>query len=222
MTAPIDVIFIDLDDTIYPADNGIWQGISDRINRYMIENVGLSPREAEVKRKQYLELYGTSLKGLIREYDVSPPEYLQFVHDLPLEDYLAPAPSIRRALNSLPQSKHIFTNASKAHARRVLAAMDLLDCFQSIIGIEALGLANKPHPDAYTKALRLAGDPDPDRCALVDDRAANLEPAAALGMLTILVGPPTDPPGFVVRSIRSIVDLPKAIAAGVPWRQDHG
>jgi putative hydrolase of the HAD superfamily len=223
LSAPLQVLFIDLDDTLYPADSGIWQAISDRINRYMVERVGLSRRQADANRTRYLESFGTSLTGLVREHRVSPTDYLQYVHDLPIDEYLSPVPALRTMLNSLPQSKLIFTNASQAHAQRVLRALDLTECFDAIIGIEALAMVNKPAMGAYAKALELAGDPVPERCALVDDRLANLEPAAELGMFTVWVGAPAGKtPAFVERRIDSIVQLAAAISRPTTTRSNRG
>lgn len=222
MSSQLQVLFIDLDDTVYPANNGIWQAISDRIDRYMVEQIGLSQQQADASRVRYLESFGTSLTGLVQEHGVDPDDYLRFVHDLPIEDFLSPEPAVRAMLNSLPQSKFIFTNASAAHAQRVLRAMALDECFESIIGIEALGMVNKPAPGAYTKALQLAGQPTPDRCALVDDRRANLEPAADLGMVTIRVGHPAEPATFEDAHIESILRLPEALDAATNSRSIHG
>ncbi|MGA9533270.1 MAG: pyrimidine 5'-nucleotidase [Anaerolineales bacterium] len=222
MNSPLQVLFIDLDDTLYPKDSGIWQAISDRINRYMVERIGLSQTQANSNRTRYLEAFGTSLTGLVREHHVSPQEYLQFVHDIPIDEYLSPAPAIRSMLDSLPQEKFVFTNASEAHAQRVLQVLDISECFEAVIGIEALGMVSKPAPGAYTKALQIAGGPAPDRCALVDDRLANLEPAAGLAMLTVWVSVAADQPDFVDQRIASIASLSEAINAATPSRSSHG
>jgi putative hydrolase of the HAD superfamily len=222
LTRPLEVLFLDLDDTLYPGDNGVWQAISDRINRYMVEQVGMTRRQAAESRARYLELYGTSLAGLMRDFDVSPSHYLTFVHDLPLEDLLEPNPALAEMLASLPQRKLVFTNSSEAHAERVLRALGIEDLFESIVGIEALGLVNKPDPSAFLRALELAGEPAADRCALVDDRVANLIPAAALGMFTVLVDAAPEGPSQVDAQIDSVLELASVLRLDRTPGPDHG
>ncbi len=53
---------------------------------------------------------------------------------------------------------------------------------------EASDLIPKPDPRAF-EALIAAHAISPSTTAFFEDRAVNLEPAAALGMTTILVGP---------------------------------
>jgi pyrimidine 5'-nucleotidase len=95
---------------------------------------------------------------------------------------------MRQLLMSLPQRRWIFTNADSAHAGRVLKALDLVDCFQGVIDIIATGFACKPEPDAFQKALQIAGETDPTSCMLIDDAPRNLLAAQKLGLAALLVG----------------------------------
>ena len=63
------------------------------------------------------------VRGLQARHNVDAADYLAFVHDLPLKDYLTPNPVQREILASLTSRKLIFTNADVPHARRVLAAL---------------------------------------------------------------------------------------------------
>ena len=186
--APFRTLLLDLDDTLYPASSGVWEAIGDRINRFMIEVVGIDPGQAPSLRQFYFEHYGTSLNGLRRHHGVDPFAYLSYVHDLPLEDYLSPDPGLRRMLENLAILPVIFTNADAAHARRVLALLGVGDLVGGIIDIVALDWMNKPQPEAYQRALALCRQDDPTNCLVVDDQVRNLVPAAALGMGTVLVG----------------------------------
>jgi putative hydrolase of the HAD superfamily len=128
------------------------------------------------------------LRGLQIHNRVDPLDYLAYVHDLPLQDYLSPSPQLRQLLLSLPQQRWVFTNADSAHARRVLNALNLTDCFQGIIDVLATGFICKPEPEAYQKALQIAGETDPASCMLVDDAPRNLLAAQRMGFATVLVG----------------------------------
>jgi pyrimidine 5'-nucleotidase len=181
-------LFIDLDDTLYPNSNGLWESIRERMTDFMRERLNLPFREVNRLRRHYFEKYGTTLKGLQIHYQIDADEYLAYVHDLPLEKYLHPDKDIRSLLLSLPQLKWIFTNADDAHARRVLSTLKLDDCFDGIIDVRALNFTCKPQIDAYKKAMLISGETVPDKCIMLDDSIRNLAPATEMGITTILVG----------------------------------
>jgi pyrimidine 5'-nucleotidase len=181
-------LYFDLDDTLYPASSGLWDAIRLRMNEYMQGFIDLPIKEIVRLRQSYLEKYGTTLRGLQAYYDVDVDEYLDFVHDLPLEKYIQPDPGLRVLLLSLPQRRWIFTNADANHANRVLTILGINDCFEGIIDIRAIDFACKPDKIAYQRALVVANDDDPTHCVIFDDALRNLTPARELGFFTVLVG----------------------------------
>ena len=138
-------------------------------------------------RRHYFETYGTTLRGLQKHHQVDTDDYLAYVHDLPLEEYIQPDPALHALLVSLPQRRFIFTNADAAHARRVMQVLGVADCFERIIDIRAIDFACKPELLAYKRALALAGDPAPQECVLLDDSPTNLAPARQLGFTTVMI-----------------------------------
>jgi putative hydrolase of the HAD superfamily len=182
-----NTLFFDLDDTLYPSSTGLWNAIRDRMGQYMHERLNIPWEDIPRIRIQYLETYGTTLRGLQHFYKVDTEDYLAFVHDLPLDQYLYPEPKVRSLLLSLPQPKWIFTNADEAHARRVLAVLELSDCFQGVIDLHALDFFCKPEKETYLRALEIAGEDNPSCCVLLDDSVRNLAPARTLGFTTVLV-----------------------------------
>jgi putative hydrolase of the HAD superfamily len=208
---PYSTLFIDLDDTLYPADSGVWKAIRQRIDMYVMERFHLPLEDARVRRQELFLRYGTTMRGLQAEYHVDEDEYLAFVHDVPLVDFLRPNPGLCQMLQSYPQRRVIFTNADVHHARRVLAVLGLSACFQQIIDIKALSPYCKPMQEAFRIALEIAGEPDPARCVLVDDQAHNVRAARAFGMQAIRVG--ALEPGFEKATISRLDDLP----AVLPW-----
>jgi len=161
-------------------------------------------------RKSYSDIYGTTLRGLQINYDVDPDDFLNYVHDLPLDEYIKADREIIKVLQQLPQRKFVFTNADANHAARVLTKIDASDFFVGIIDIRALGFACKPELGAYTKALELAAVKQAEQCLYVDDRPINLEPARNIGIYTILVGS-DQPHPFAYRSIKSIKQLIQSV-----------
>jgi len=187
-------IFFDLDDTLYPANTGLWETIRQRMGDYMHEKLGIAQEEIPTLRVRYLETFGTTLRGLQHAYDVDAEDYLAYVHNLPLEKYIAPNPELRQMLLSLPLKRWIFTNADSNHARRVLHLLHLSDCFHGIIDVRALGFINKPDPSAYHLALDFAGEIIPEHCILIEDSSRNLAPAKTMGFTTVLISSrPSDP-----------------------------
>jgi pyrimidine 5'-nucleotidase len=185
---PYTALFFDLDDTLYSNTTSLWEAILERMMDFMRERLGIPPDEIPELRKTYFETYGTTLRGLQINYSVDADEYLAYVHDLPLEDYLSPDPSLRALIESLPQAKWIFTNADAHHANRVLEILNLKNCFNGIIDVRALGFLCKPDIRAYQRALWLVNGAVPEHCVLFDDSPRNLEPAFQLGFTTVLVG----------------------------------
>jgi hypothetical protein len=116
-------LFFDLDETLYPATNGLWKAIRERIHAYMLERMEFPPEKIQALREKYFREYGTTLRGLQINHSVDLEEYLAFVHDVPLDQYLQPDPEQRRLIESLPVKKYIFTGSCKAWTcRDVLTA----------------------------------------------------------------------------------------------------
>lgn len=211
-------IFFDLDDTLYPPHSGLWEAILTRMHAYMHKIVNLPEEQLSALRQQYLETYGTTLMGLQQHYHVNTDEYLAYVHDLPLEQFIQPDPALRQLLLSLPQQRWIFTNADINHARRVLNLLGTQDCFEGIIDVHAIQFKPKPTLPAYQTALQLSGQQDPAHCILLDDAPRNLAPAREMGFFTILVGTDQAHPAAHL-SIRSLHHLPEAMPE--LWKDNH-
>ena len=203
----ISTLFFDLDDTLYPNDSGLWQAIRARMGQYMIEVLGLPADQVPEIRKHYFQTYGTTLRGLQKHHQVNADDYLAYVHDLSLEDFLHPDPALRCFLENLPQKRFIFTNADSNHARRVLQVLGVQDCFNGIIDVRAIEFACKPDRIAYTRALALSGEPLPETCVMVDDSIINLAPARELGFTTVHVGREPSSGDAAVYSINSVIEL---------------
>jgi putative hydrolase of the HAD superfamily len=132
-------VFFDLDDTLYPVEAGLWEAIRSRMSQYMVEQMGLPVEQVDAIRKNYLNTYGTTLRGLQHNFQIDSDDYLAYVHDLPLHKFIKPDPAVRKMLLSLPRQRWIFTNADAAHARRVLATLNLEGCFHGIVDVKAMG-----------------------------------------------------------------------------------
>lgn len=184
----ISTIFFDLDDTLYPQTAGLWKAIKERMNMYMREHLDISEEDIPVLREKYFMQYGTTLRGLQAHHNVDTGEFLAFVHDLPLTDYLVPDPLQREIIASLPTRNLIFTNADSSHAKRVLTALQLEDLFPNIVDVNAVAPYCKPMPESFSIAMKLAGETESSRCVMIDDLPRTTHAAREAGLFSILCG----------------------------------
>jgi putative hydrolase of the HAD superfamily len=197
-------IIFDLDDTLYARENGLMGEVGRRIQTWLCENMELTWEEAVVLRRKYYHQYGTTLGGLIEEHDVDAHDYLVYVHDIPLQEYIGPNPALDAMLAAIPLRCAVYTNATAEYARRVLAVLGVSDHFEQVLGIEDVGLLNKPYQEAYERVLVRLDAWGPE-CIMVEDSARNLNPAKALGMATVLVDSLPDwSVDFVVKDVLQV------------------
>jgi putative hydrolase of the HAD superfamily len=200
---------------MYPTETGIMDLINDRINQYMCLRLGMDPENVARMRRRYYEQYGTTGRGLYMHHDIDVGEYFEFVHDLPVEDILEPDPRLDQMLEGLEAEKIIFTNATAAHAWRVLRALRVDRHFDRIVDIEAMAYVPKPDLRAYRQALEFL-QVRGEECLLVDDRLRNLRPGRELGMTTVLVGldQPGDGADFVVEDVVGVGNVVRRMHSG--------
>jgi putative hydrolase of the HAD superfamily len=183
----VDTWIFDLDNTLYPLGTEFVVLIEGRMTAYVQHATGLAEAEARALQKKYLYEHGTTLAGLMALHGVDPHDFLRAVHDVSL-DSLTPDARLRQALLRLPGRRLVFTNGSAWHADRVLKHLRLDDLFEAVFHLEAADMIPKPAPATYD-ALVAAHGVRASSAAFFEDSAHNLEPAARLGMTTVLVGP---------------------------------
>jgi putative hydrolase of the HAD superfamily len=206
---PITTLLIDLDDTLYPPSSGIWDLIGVRIDLFIHDRLGLAWEKIPALRREFFINYGTTMRGLVINYGIDPEDYLKFVHEVPIEELIAPDPELTAVLSSLTQNKVIFTNASERHARRVLRALQLEMVFGQIIDVRQVAPFCKPQPEAYLLALKLAGETVPQNCLVIDDSERNLSAASGLGFPTVLVGRTQTSPGidYTIATLKELASV---------------
>jgi putative hydrolase of the HAD superfamily len=187
--AEVEHWLFDLDDTLYPASTGLFGHVSARITRRIGELLDLPEAEARALQRQYWRKYGTSLRGLVVEHGVDPEPFLAYVHDVPVEDLLAPDPALVAMLVALPGQRHVFTNGPSEFADRVLRRLGARDAFTHLFDIRHAEFVPKPDPIPYARALARLGAPA-SRVALVDDAPQNIAQGRALGMRTVWLRSP--------------------------------
>ncbi len=181
-------IFFDLDDTLYPASSGLWSVLKARMSDYMRERMNIPAHDIGRLREKYFREYGTTLRGLQANYEIDAQDFLAYVHDVPLTDYLHPDPEQQSVLASLRTRNLIFTNADVPHAKRILSALDIEKYFSEIVDVNRMSPYCKPNPESFVIAMSAANETDPARCVMIDDLPHTTRAARDYGMFTLLYG----------------------------------
>jgi putative hydrolase of the HAD superfamily len=183
----IDTWVFDLDNTLYPADNALWPKIDARITLFLAHLFGLDGMSSRALQKYYYQRYGTTLRGLMQEHDISAKEYLDFAHDVD-RSCLVPNHSLARAIAALPGRKLILTNGTRDHALHTARALGLDEMFEDIFDIVAADFLPKPEAATYERFFGKHAV-DPARAIMFEDIARNLVVPHQRGMTTALVVP---------------------------------
>ncbi len=185
--AHVDTWVFDLDNTLYPASSDLWPKIDARITLFMSELFGLDGMSSRALQKYYYERYGTTLRGLMEEHEITADEFLEFVHDIDRSS-LVPNHSLATAITALRGRKLILTNGSREHALRTAEQLGLDKMFEDVFDIVASDLVPKPNPLAYNRFFEKHGV-DPAHSAIFEDIERNLVVPHERGMRTTLVVP---------------------------------
>ena len=178
-----------LDNTLYPADSGIWPRIDERITLFLVELFGIDGQSARALHKHYYSRHGATLSGLMEEHIDQVERFLEFVHDIDRSG-LKPDPLLAREVGGLPGRKLIFTNgvAKPCNPHRA-ASSAWMDCFEDAFDIVSQPeLTPKPMPRRLTTPIFFERcGVDPLAAAMFEDVTRNLAVPKAKGMTTTLV-----------------------------------
>ena len=106
----------DLDHTLYPPKNRLFDQIELKMTNYVMQNLGLSRERANRLRDNYWKTYGTTLSGLMKDYSIDPEKFLHDVHQIDFS-VLEPAPDLGEAIAKLNGRKIIYTNGTTIYAQ---------------------------------------------------------------------------------------------------------
>ena len=185
--AAVECWVFDLDNTLYPHHLNLWQQVDERIRTFIADFLKVPHDQAFRIQKDYYKRYGTTMRGLMTEHGLKPDDYLEFVHQID-HSPLTPNPVLGAALEKLPGRKLILTNGTRKHAETVMRKLEIHQHFEDVFDIAAADLDPKPLPQVYERFLK-RHTVDPNKAAMFEDLARNLEVPHALGMVTVLVVP---------------------------------
>ncbi len=186
IAVPFDLAIIDLDNTLYAAENGVFARMDRRMTDFVARELKVSEEEANRLRIDYWKKYGTTLRGLMLHHGLPAEPFLHYVHDINAHELIGRDEALDRALARLPGRKVIHTNGIREHAERILEALGVLHHFERIYDIRFNDYI--PKPDSETLAMLIEKEGcEPGRTLVVDDMADNLAAAASLGCKTVWI-----------------------------------
>ncbi|MEY8716811.1 pyrimidine 5'-nucleotidase [Francisella philomiragia] len=178
----------DLDNTLYPYNNGLFDAQMARMSDYIKLKLNISDTDkANTIRDELYYEFGSTMLGMMRYHNIEPKEFLDYIDDIEISHF-KPNEKLNKYINDLRKNNrtYIFTNASNFHTYRVLKQLGLDDSFDGILTIEDTGLVSKPKTK-YFEIGRDKFDIDFTNAIFFEDSSHNLVPAKHLGMQTILV-----------------------------------
>jgi len=175
----------DLDNTLYPRHSDLFGQIDKRMTNFVARLTGLDSVEARKLQKQLYRDHGTTLRGLMHQFDIEPRTFLDDVHDIDYSE-LDPNPELGELIKALPGRKHIFTNGDLRHAQNTLKAIGIDGIFDEMFDIVAADYVPKPDKSPYDKFLD-SHNVDPCTAAMFEDMPRNLTIPKEMGMVTVLI-----------------------------------
>lgn len=183
---PFDLAVIDLDNTLYAADSGVFARMDKRMTAFVANELGVDHHEANRLRVKYWKEYGTTLRGMMLHHGMEPEAFLHDVHDINAHEILSKDSELDRALARLPGRKVIHTNGIREHAERILETLGVLHHFERIYDIRFNDYIPKPCRETLAMLIEEEGS-IPERTLVVDDMADNLAVASELGCKTVWI-----------------------------------
>jgi len=183
---PFDLAVIDLDNTLYAADNGVFARMDERMTAFVAGELGIDSTEANRLRVKYWRQYGTTLRGMMLHHGMEPEAFLHDVHNIDAHELLKADSALDAALARLPGRKVIHTNGIREHAERILETLGIARHFSAIYDIRFNDYTPKPCKKTLERLIEAEGF-RPERALVVDDMADNLRVARALGCKTVWI-----------------------------------
>ncbi|WP_047534740.1 pyrimidine 5'-nucleotidase [Methylotenera sp. N17] len=204
---PSKVYIFDLDDTLHNASAHIFPVMNRAMTQYIMAELSMDEAAAHALRQHYWQVYGATLKGLIRHHGVNAHHFLKETHALTnLPSMVIQVKRMRHLLRQLKGRKCVFTNAPREYAIRVLQLLGIDDCFELVFSVESTRFHAKPSVRGFQMLLNTLNVNARD-CVMLEDSLPALMTAKRLGMRTIWVSRTLNKPNFVNYRINSVLAL---------------
>jgi putative hydrolase of the HAD superfamily len=172
----------DLDNTLYSGQTKVFSEVDKKMSAFISKKMNIDLVKAKEIQKKYFYEYGTTLSGLMKQNNIDPHDFLDFVHDIDIS-WLPKDLKLKDELIKIKEKKFIFTNGSHAHVENVTKQLGIDGLFDGAFDIVDANFVPKPHIDPYKKIIDKFKI-EPTKSILIEDIAHNLEQAKNLGMKT--------------------------------------
>lgn len=193
------ILVLDCDDTLYRNDFKMMNALTQNMDKYCTEKLGL---EGGICYKLYKE-HGTSLlgllqKGLITEDKID--DWLETTHTFPNEgrDLVKPDEKLRKFLQQVKVEKFIFTASTQVHAERCCRALGVDDLMleesRPICDTRRCKLKTKYSAESFETCVNMMSDflkkdVNPKDLVFCDDNLKNIQCAKKCGWgVCVLMG----------------------------------
>ena len=172
----------DLDNTLYSGQTKVFSEVDKKMSTFISKKMNIDLVKAKDIQKKYFYEYGTTLSGLMKQNNIDPHDFLEFVHNIDIS-WLPKDLKLKEELIKIKEKKYIFTNGSHAHVENVTKQLGIDGLFDGAFDIVDANFVPKPHIDPYKKIIEKFNI-EPTKSILIEDIAHNLEQAKNLGMKT--------------------------------------
>jgi putative hydrolase of the HAD superfamily len=197
----------DLDNTLHDTERKLFPIINKKMNRYIQDLLEINEYEADKIRQDYWMYYGSTLKGLMMNYDVNPNNFLDKTHGIKnYKGLIFPAYNLVKILSKLDGRKILFTNAPRIYARNIINHCNIGKYFEDFHYIENSKFNGKPSKNNMKKFLSKYRI---EQAYFVDDEKENLKVAKYCGIKTIWINKSKKKPVYIDKKITSLKELQK-------------
>ena len=182
----------DLDNTIYSPKSKVFDQIDKRMKKFISVKLNISQQKAYLIQKKFYKKYGTTLSGLMINYNVKPKEFLDYVHDVDLTK-LKKCNKLFLKIKNLPGKKIIYTNGD--------SNLGINSLIHYIHDIKNSNYVPKPSIEPLIKYLKKKKI-EAKSCVYFEDLEKNLERAHKYGITTVHI----TNQNFKMNSIKPFVD----------------
>ena len=196
---------LDLDNTLHNTSKELFPIINRKMNTYIQNLLAIDELKANAIRLNYWIKYGSTLKGLIKNYKVNPNDFLEKTHAIEsFKELVFPAKNITRILATLPGEKILYTNAPKNYALAIIKHCNIENYFSHLHFIESSRFNGKPSEESMKSFLAKYRV---KKASFVDDEKANLKTAKKFGIRTIWISKSQKKPLYVDRKIINLQEI---------------
>ena len=175
----------DLDNTLYSPTTGIFKQIDVKMKKFISMKLKISEEDSFKLQKKYYRKYGTTLYGLMNNYNIDPDEFCNYVHNINFNQ-LSKSTTLKNRLHALPGVKIIYTNANYTYAEKVLNKLGIKEVFLDIFDIKKTDYIPKPMKKSLKKLIK-EYKLNPEKTVYFEDLKKNLKYSSSIGFTTVLI-----------------------------------